>query len=175
MNKAKCKRCGDIIESKSVHDYVHCKCGAIAVDGGEDYIKRTGNPEDFDEEFDRKIMKFECILEPDETDTEEEKTFDELILLVGQWFDEKGLHDPVMQMVKVQEEVGELAHEVARHHYCSFEMADSIGDSFVTLIGMCHHLGLDPTICLRLAYKQIRDRKGKVINNSFVKEEDVSM
>lgn len=40
-NKAKCKKCGDIIESKHVHDYVTCKCGAISVDGGHEYLKRS--------------------------------------------------------------------------------------------------------------------------------------
>lgn len=48
-NKAKCRKCGDIIESRSVHDYVHCKCGAISVDGGLDYLKRGGSPEYFDD------------------------------------------------------------------------------------------------------------------------------
>ena len=41
VNKAQCKLCGDIIESKHVHDYVGCKCGEIAVDGGKDYLRRT--------------------------------------------------------------------------------------------------------------------------------------
>jgi hypothetical protein len=39
-NKAKCNKCGDIIESKSVHDFVTCKCGAIFVDGGHEYLRR---------------------------------------------------------------------------------------------------------------------------------------
>lgn len=39
-NKIKCNYCGDIIESKSVHDYKRCKCGKVAVDGGRDYLKR---------------------------------------------------------------------------------------------------------------------------------------
>ena len=42
-NKAKCAACGDIIESKSRHDFVTCKCGAISVDGGTDYLKRSGD------------------------------------------------------------------------------------------------------------------------------------
>ena len=46
-NAAMCNKCGDIIESKYRHDFVWCKCGAIAVDGGTDYLKRTGNPDDF--------------------------------------------------------------------------------------------------------------------------------
>jgi ribosomal protein L32 len=47
-NRAKCKRCGDIIESKHSHDFVSCKCKAIALDGGTDYQRIIGNPEDFD-------------------------------------------------------------------------------------------------------------------------------
>lgn len=39
-NKIQCKHCGDIIESKTVHDYRKCKCGKVAVDGGLDYCKR---------------------------------------------------------------------------------------------------------------------------------------
>jgi len=38
-NRAKCKLCGDIIESKTRHDMCWCKCGEIAVDGGQDYHK----------------------------------------------------------------------------------------------------------------------------------------
>ena len=37
-NKAQCKLCGDIIESKTVHDYVRCGCGEISVDGGHEYL-----------------------------------------------------------------------------------------------------------------------------------------
>lgn len=40
-NKAKCAKCGDIIESKTVHDFVTCSCGAISVDGGKEYCKRS--------------------------------------------------------------------------------------------------------------------------------------
>jgi len=46
LNKAQCKKCGDIIESKSNHDFRWCKCGSIAVDGGKSYIRRIGEPED---------------------------------------------------------------------------------------------------------------------------------
>ena len=34
INKIKCKKCGDIIESTHRHDLKICKCGAVAVDGG---------------------------------------------------------------------------------------------------------------------------------------------
>lgn len=42
-NKIQCNRCGDIIESKHVHDYRTCSCGHVSVDGGLDYMRRIGN------------------------------------------------------------------------------------------------------------------------------------
>lgn len=49
INKIRCKKCGDIIESKSQHDFVVCSCESVAVDGGCYHLSRTGNPEDWDE------------------------------------------------------------------------------------------------------------------------------
>ena len=40
-NKIKCNYCGDIIESKTVHDYKKCKCGKVSVDGGHYYLRRN--------------------------------------------------------------------------------------------------------------------------------------
>lgn len=48
-NKIRCKKCGKIIESTSTHDFKWCSCGACAVDGGHDYLKRSGNQEDWEE------------------------------------------------------------------------------------------------------------------------------
>ena len=48
-NKIKCKKCGDIIESKSTNDYKRCSCGAVTVDGGKDYLKRIGIEEEYEE------------------------------------------------------------------------------------------------------------------------------
>jgi len=39
-NKAKCLKCGDVIESFHIHDYRKCHCGNLSVDGGLDYIRR---------------------------------------------------------------------------------------------------------------------------------------
>ena len=49
INKIKCKKCGDVLESKSVHDFKFCRCGAVAVDGGHDYLRRCGNKDDWEE------------------------------------------------------------------------------------------------------------------------------
>jgi hypothetical protein len=48
INRIKCLVCGDIITSVHRHDYNFCKCGAVAVDGGKDYLKRTFNGEERD-------------------------------------------------------------------------------------------------------------------------------
>ena len=47
VNRIKCKKCGDIIESKHRHDFKWCKCNSIAVDGGKDYLKRIGDADLF--------------------------------------------------------------------------------------------------------------------------------
>lgn len=48
-NAIRCKNCGDIIESKSVHDFVACSCfrneednKGVFVDGGKEYLRRGG-------------------------------------------------------------------------------------------------------------------------------------
>ena len=48
-NKIKCKKCGDVIESKTNNDLKRCSCGTVAVDGGKEYLKRIGNEEDYEE------------------------------------------------------------------------------------------------------------------------------
>ena len=39
-NRARCRKCLQVVESKHRHDFRFCKCGAIHIDGGKDYIKR---------------------------------------------------------------------------------------------------------------------------------------
>lgn len=40
-NRIQCKHCEDIVESKHQHDFKRCRCGAVAVDGGLDYLRRS--------------------------------------------------------------------------------------------------------------------------------------
>ena len=49
INKMKCKKCGDVIESKYTHDFKACSCGACAVDGGLEYLRRVGELEDWED------------------------------------------------------------------------------------------------------------------------------
>lgn len=39
-NVIRCKHCGELLESKSVHDFVQCSCGACFNDGGREYMRR---------------------------------------------------------------------------------------------------------------------------------------
>lgn len=54
-NAIRCKLCGEVIESTDRHNYVECKCGACAVDGGHDYLRRTER-ETVNYEASKKIM-----------------------------------------------------------------------------------------------------------------------
>jgi hypothetical protein len=45
QNAASCNGCGDFIVSKHRHDFVECTCGSIAVDGGQEYLRRVGGLE----------------------------------------------------------------------------------------------------------------------------------
>ena len=49
VNKIKCNKCGDIIESTHRHDFKFCKCGAVAVDGGYDYLRRFGDLDSYED------------------------------------------------------------------------------------------------------------------------------
>ena len=55
-NAAKCRQCGDIVVSRYRHDFVYCKCGAIFVDGGNDYHRMgASNLEDILEVSDEEL------------------------------------------------------------------------------------------------------------------------
>ncbi len=57
-NKIQCKICGDIIESKTTHDFIWCSCGKVAVDGGKEYLKRIGNKEEY---IEKNELNYEII------------------------------------------------------------------------------------------------------------------
>lgn len=37
-NRAQCLVCGDVLESKHVHDFVSCTCGNLSIDGGLEHL-----------------------------------------------------------------------------------------------------------------------------------------
>ena len=58
-------------------------------------------------------------------------------------------------------------------HGTTSTLKDAIGDTLVTIIVLAHQLDLDVTECLSIAYEEIKNRKGKMVNGTFVKEEDL--
>ena len=60
-----------------------------------------------------------------------------------------------------------------KEHDVWMSMKDEMGDIFVTLIILCEQIGIDPEECLSMAYEKISKRKGKTINGTFVKDEDL--
>jgi NTP pyrophosphatase (non-canonical NTP hydrolase) len=108
-------------------------------------------------------------------DNKSEMTFDEGIDNVSQWAQSKGLLDKenaTKQLLKVMEEVGETASAVLKGDHA--KVIDGIGDSFVTLIVLSKQLGLEPLYCLEVAWNEIKDRKGKMVDGTFVKESNVT-
>jgi hypothetical protein len=46
-NQVHCVRCGDEPYSANRHDFRPCQCGAVSVDGGQDYLRRLGSHDDY--------------------------------------------------------------------------------------------------------------------------------
>lgn len=109
-------------------------------------------------------------------------SFEDLKDLVLSWADDKDLfhsENADKQFMKFIEEVFEFKSEFdLRNMFCDNDFARKdmkleMGDIFVTLIILCEQLGIDPVMCLYMAYEKIKDRKGKTIGGKFIKESDL--
>jgi NTP pyrophosphatase (non-canonical NTP hydrolase) len=95
----------------------------------------------------------------------------ELINKVIQWGAERDLLKPEAsdkQLIKIVEEVGELSQSHLRNN--QDERKDAIGDIIVTIIIYARQNGLYIDDCLEHAYNEIKDRTGKTVNNTFIKD-----
>ena len=94
---------------------------------------------------------------------------------IEKWGEERNFYNPEhgttseKQFLKLSEEVGEIAADLAR----GINPIDSIGDVGVVLIGLARLNGLSFEKCLEYAYNEIKDRKGEMRNGVFVKEQDL--
>ena len=107
-----------------------------------------------------------------------EDTLADLIAKINQWADDRNLKqaDPKIQWMRITEEVGEIRDVLLKPTKFTEPQAalkDAIGDTLVTIIVLAHQLDLDVTECLGIAYEEIKNRKGKMVNGTFVKEEDL--
>lgn len=115
---------------------------------------------------------------------------EKIIKQIIEWGDSKGIDNPEKQFQKLAEEMLEAheAYEKTKAFY-SFALQDEhfddkleifglnlkeeLGDIGVVWVLLCNMLDVDPFEVLQLAHNKNKDRKGKTIHGSFVKEEDL--
>jgi len=70
------------------------------------------------------------------------------------------------QYLKLVSEVGELGDNIAKGN----NLEDDIGDILVVLINIAHRNNTSLEECLAVAYDDIKDRKGRMVDGVFVKD-----
>tara|TARA_R100001463_G_scaffold2852_1_gene11784 strand:+ start:1362 stop:2186 length:825 start_codon:yes stop_codon:yes gene_type:complete len=91
--------------------------------------------------------------------------------LIRIWANERGLYDkgdPKTQALKLVEEVGETCRAILKND--TPEVIDGIGDCVVVLTNLAELCGVPIEECIRSAYNEIKDRKGKMNNGTFKKD-----
>lgn len=73
------------------------------------------------------------------------------------------------QTLKLLQELGELSDSVCKGK----DVSDDLGDMMVVMLNIMERNKLSLEDCLQKAYNDIKDRKGKMINGVFVKEQDL--
>ena len=87
INCVQCKKCSDIIFSRARHDMHTCSCGAMAIDGGWDYMKVSG-------------LDFNCITI--NVNVSKNTLYDDWNGNVGNW----GIHKPDDRRIRVYKNNG---------------------------------------------------------------------
>tara|TARA_B100000900_G_scaffold401050_1_gene405314 strand:+ start:1256 stop:1558 length:303 start_codon:yes stop_codon:yes gene_type:complete len=91
--------------------------------------------------------------------------------LIAQWHRDRNLIDGSTdkdQYMKLIQEAGELSDSLCKEK----DIRDDIGDIMVVLINIMVRNDLTMHECLSVAYDDIKDRRGKMIDGIFVKEGD---
>jgi len=87
------------------------------------------------------------------------------------WGIQKGIlphAEPLAQLDKTKEEVGEL--ELAIYEHDVDEVKDAIGDIYVTITMQAEAWGFTMQECVQAAYDVIKHRTGKMVDGKFVKD-----
>lgn len=96
---------------------------------------------------------------------------DLIIENIAKWHHERNLVEgstDQAQYVKLIEEAGELAGNIARGK----DITDDIGDMIVVLVNIAERNDLTLKECVNQAWNDIKHRKGKMIDGVFVKDEN---
>lgn len=97
--------------------------------------------------------------------------FEELKSNIIGWANDRSLikeSNAPKQALKMVEEVGETCGALIKKN--ETEIQDGIGDILVTVIILAEQLGYSPEKCLELAWNEIKDRSGKTIGGTFIKD-----
>lgn len=78
---------------------------------------------------------------------------------------------PEKQFTKLIEEIGELATGLAKKR--DDLVMDGIGDAVVVLTILAAQRGVNIEACIDMAWNEIKDRKGSMVDGVFVKEDDL--
>ena len=96
---------------------------------------------------------------------------DQLIAKIAIWHHDRNLIDGATdkdQVCKLIQEVGELSDNVCKGK----DVRDDIGDIIVVLINIAERNDVSIMECLEVAYNDIKDRKGRMVDGIFIKESD---
>jgi len=98
-------------------------------------------------------------------------TVTELDNLIRSWHYDRNLIEGATdkdQYMKLIQEAGELSDNICKGR----DISDDVGDMMVVLINIMERNGLSMEHCLQVAYNDIKDRKGKMVDGVFIKEGD---
>ena len=112
-----------------------------------------------------------AFLESIELETNVSWNQNERFELIRKWATERGIYDKGnshTQYVKLMEEAGELAQALLNKD--AYEVKDAIGDMVVVLTNLAALEGMQIENCIDSAYNEIKSRKGKMTNGTFVKQ-----
>ena len=91
---------------------------------------------------------------------------------IGHWHHERNLilgSTDKDQFLKLMQEAGELSDNICKGK----DIRDDIGDMIVVLINIAVRNNVSLLDCMAMAWDDIKDRKGKMIDGIFVKEADL--
>ena len=91
--------------------------------------------------------------------------------LIREWAYERGLYengDAKTQALKLVEEVGETCRAILKED--KLEIIDGIGDCVVVLTNLAELNNVSIEDCIDAAYDEIKNRKGKMENGTYVKD-----
>lgn len=100
-------------------------------------------------------------------------SLEDLEYLIKNWHKDRNLIDGSTdkdQFLKLIQEVGELSDNLCKGN----DVRDDIGDIIVVLINIAARNNINLTECMLMAYTDIKDRTGMMIDGVFVKQQDLT-